>query len=239
MTETKNIMKKLKLAFLATMMTIGCSAQGYKSDHSHAQETSDNPALTETPEAKKQYHDFIMQVGNEIIRILAQKNQSMTVRKAEFKTILLKYFNMPAIAEVVLGTKIWGELSPEQRKDYTHLFEQAVVENYAAKFNNYNNQKLEVKRIVANVTPNESVVYSNIVQPNGAVFHKIEWTISNHNKVMQVSDIKIEGISMCRTLSTDYRGVYKRGGFTALRTYLNSRISNPTPGNSNTNGTQE
>lgn len=195
--------------------------------------TQDNTANTDAPVlSSKAYEDFVDQTGNEIINILVNKDAPMDSRKADFRKVLNRKFDMRAIGRFVMA-RYWRVFDQAQKDTYLSLFENAVVENYAAQFDNYHNEKLEVKGSYE--TPDKGmVVQSTIIRPAGGPPLKVDWKIFNSKGTMKVLDIIVDGVSMSITLRSEYMGVFQSkggatgGGIEGLFAYLKDKIANPT-----------
>lgn len=179
----------------------------------------------------KVYEDFVNQTGNEIINILVNKDAPMESRKADFRKVLSSKFDMQAIGRFVMA-RYWRVFDQSQKNTYLSLFENAVVENYAAQFDNYHNEKLEVKGSYE--TPDKGlVVQSTIIRPAGGPPLKVDWKVFQTKGGLKVLDIIVDGVSMSITLRSEYMGVFQSkggatgGGIDGLFTYLKEKIANP------------
>jgi len=170
---------------------------------------------------------FVENIGNEIITILVHRHQPMEVRKKNFRAILNRDFDMPSIGKFVIA-RYWRTMSPQQKEEYLYLFVDAVVENYASQFNNYNNEKLKVKHSRRS-QDGGFVVLSEIYRPGKGAPLKVEWKIFITKRGKKVVDIIVDGVSMSITLRSEYASVYNdRGGVEGLLRYLRQKIEKST-----------
>lgn len=200
-----------------------------------------NPLVAKTPDTQgpvviqdtKSYEDFVAETGNDIIHILVNKEKPMPQRKEEFALVLHKQFDMRAIGKFVMS-KHWRGFSKDQREEFLKLFNDAVVENYASQFDNYHNEKLNVKGAYG--TPDGGVVVQSVViRPAGGPPLKVDWKVFQTKAGPKVLDIVVDGVSMSITLRSEYAGVFQsKGGFAGdgvqgLFKYLRDKIESPEP----------
>lgn len=167
---------------------------------------------------------FVGNVGNEIISVLVNKGQPLSARKETFRGILYQNFDMKSIGKFVLA-RYWKRLEADQKQEYLKLFEDAVVENYASQFDNYNNEKLQV---TGSYQTKDSglVVQSKILRPAGAPPLQVDWKVFHTKNGFKVLDIVVNGVSMSITLRSEYMNVYTtRHGIDGLLTYLQEKIT--------------
>ena len=224
MTEKLNIKKSLNL--LGGCL-LGVMASGFMTvANLYAQDA-------ETAESKNsdQYEAFVNKTGNAIIQILVNKGSPLSSRKIEFRRVLNSQFDMNAIGKFVMS-KYWRGLNEDQKQTFLKLFKEAVVENYAAQFDNYHNEKLDVRGSYE--TPDKGiVVQSHIIRPAGGPPLKVDWKIFRTKNGFKVLDIVVDGVSMSITLRSEYTGVFQSnggmggGGVEALFKYLRDKISSP------------
>jgi phospholipid transport system substrate-binding protein len=183
-----------------------------------------NELLSEGQDKASEVESFVTNIGNEIITILVQRSQPLASRKVAFRAILDRDFDMPSIGKFVIS-RYWRGMSNDQQQDYINLFVNAVVESYAAQFDNYNNEKLEVLNS-RNTGDSGFLVNSTIIRPGKGQPLKVEWKIFKTPKGMKVLDIVVDGISMSISLRSEYSAVVNsHGGVEGLLDYLREKSS--------------
>lgn len=165
---------------------------------------------TLSPEKVKKAQEFIEKVGNEIIQILVNKNEPLAKRKETFRVVLKRDFDIPAIGQFVLAEK-WRGLSDGDRKKFLALFENAIVDNYSAQFDNYNNETLTVRN-GSSGKDGGAVVFSVINRQAGSPPLSVSWVVFPKKDQFRVLDIKIEGVSMSITQRNDYKSIIQSNG---------------------------
>lgn len=180
---------------------------------------NDAQKSAETGETEK----FVSELGNKIIQILVRKETPMAQRKENFRQVLHDNFDMGSIGKFVIA-RYWRALGDKQQ-DYLKLFEDAVVENYASQFDNYQNEKLQVKSSTES-QDSGIVVKSIIVRPNKGQPLKVDWKIFKTKRGLKVVDIIVDSVSMSITLRNEYTSVYsERGGADGLLKYLKDKAA--------------
>lgn len=161
------------------------------------------------------YQKFVEETGNEIIQVLVHKDDPMPERKKAFRAILQTKFSVPSIAKFVLA-RYWRTADDGQKARYLALFETAIVENYAAQFDNYANEKLEVTGAQPTDDGEGMLVTSRILRPSGGQPLQVDWKVYAQHKdgqqVMKVVDIVVNGVSMSITQRSEYAGLIQQAG---------------------------
>jgi len=163
-----------------------------------------------TSQESEPYKSFITSLGNNIINILVNKNAPLIQRKEKFRQVLRDYFDVPEIGKFVLA-RYWKRTTDQQKKEYLALFEDAIVDNYAAQFDNYQNEILEVQNVRED-SDQGVLVMSIIKRQTGAPPLKIDWKIFQTKRGLRVYDIIINGVSMSITQRSEYGGIISQNG---------------------------
>src|SRR5262249_17457753 len=77
---------------------------------------------------------FVQNMGNKAIVILADKNMALEQRKQKYRDILRDSFDLETIGHFVLG-RSWNSATPEQQQTFMKLFEEIVLETYGDRLN--------------------------------------------------------------------------------------------------------
>jgi phospholipid transport system substrate-binding protein len=218
-------MKMSSVTHVIFVTVMLCCFQGYTVQAQSSDVSVSDNSTSNDKSSKVQ--DFINKIGNEIINILVHRSQPLEARKKAFRSILDRDFDMPSIGKFVIA-RYWRGMDSSQQKEYLHLFVQAVVENYAAQFDNYQNEKL----VVSSSRQTEDggyVVSSAIIRPGKGQPLKVEWKVFKTPRGMKVLDIVIDGVSMSITLRSEYSAVFnERGGVGGVISYLREKCSDTT-----------
>jgi phospholipid transport system substrate-binding protein len=199
-----------RLAVAATavfMMSAALAGAGMMADASAQapQQAQGRGAAASVPEAGS----FISNLADEAIAGVTDTSISDEERVRRFRELLKVKFDVPQIARFVLG-RYWRVASPEERDTYTQLFEDYIVQTYASRFREYNNENLKVQNATRN--PDGDVMVVSNIERNGPPI-RVEWKLQADGKTFKIVDVVIEGVSMAVTQRDDFAAtIQARGG---------------------------
>ena len=162
-------------------------------------------AALATPQGK-----FIQALGDRAIAILADKSLNAERRNGKFRDMMHDSFDLATIGRFVIGRN-WQAATPEQQKEYMHLFEELVVKTYSDRFALYTGENFHVKA----VTPEgdrDFIVNSEILHPDGSPPSTVDWRLRQKEGKMGIIDVVVEGVSMSVTQRQEYASVIERSG---------------------------
>ena len=162
---------------------------------------------------KNEANDFVVDIGNQAIKILKIPVDDKEKRKKELQTLLQEKFDMPFIAKIILGKKIFGETSEEKFKKFSEIFELHIVKIYSSQLGTYKGQKFTVNS--TDIKKKDAFVYSTIESPDYPTT-TIVWRVRNREKGLRVIDMQVEGVSLLRTKRNDFEVVLNSQGIDGL-----------------------
>ena len=151
---------------------------------------------------------LIRNLGKEAIDTLTVKSLDDREREMRFRSILQRAFDMQLIARSTLG-HYWRIATPEQRKEYVKLFEDFVVQAYAARFKEYSGESFKVGQ-TRPLNGRETLVNSQIVRPDQAPV-VVQWRVRDGDG-SRIVDVIVEGISMLVTHRDEFAAVIQQHG---------------------------
>lgn len=179
-------------------------------------------AHSELQENRK-YEAFIITLGNNVIQILVNKDEKLVKRKEKFRSEIQQHFALKSIGRFILA-RYWRRLNEKQQQEYLQLFEDAVIENYAAQFDSYDNEKLVIKSS-RETTDGGIVVRSDIRRPGKGEPLHIDWKVFNTKRGPKVLDVVVNNVSMSITLRNEYASaIQNRGSIEGFLDYLREKI---------------
>lgn len=153
-----------------------------------------------------EYEAFAKETGKEIIAILKDESKSFDERKENFRTVLQTRFSLPSIARFVLA-RYWRRANDAQKERYLDLFEEATVANYAAQFDNYNNETIEI----LSARPGKkkaAIVSTQINRPTGGDPLKVDWYMAKSKSGdIKIVNLYVNGVSMSITQRSEYNAM--------------------------------
>ena len=152
---------------------------------------------------------FIKRVGKQAIDSLTATNLPDSEREKRFREILEDTFDVKLIARFTLG-RYWRRASEEQRKEYVHLFEDFIVQAYAARFKNYAGERFEVGQ-VRDINDQDQLVQSDIVLQDGRKI-PVHWRVRGEKQMYRIVDVVVEGVSMAITQRDEFSSIINQHG---------------------------
>lgn len=188
------------------------------------------PAATEAALAGRQASpesQFIQDLGNRALAVLADKKISQDQRSDRFRAMLRESFDLPVIGRFAMG-RAWLSATAEQRDEYMRLFERLVVKTYSDRFAMYTGEGFKV-RAVRPEGDHDFVVSSDITHPDGSPPTTVDWRLRQKNDKFGIIDVVVEGVSMCVTQRQEYAAVIQRNGgnIDALLDMMRARLAEP------------
>jgi phospholipid transport system substrate-binding protein len=167
---------------------------------------------------------FMSDLGNQILGIITDKQLTPVQRKDQFKSLADSAFDVPKIAQFVLG-RYWRTASDQQKKDFVGSFEEYMINVYWSRFNSYNGETLRVGS-----TKDEGngtiLVTTDILRPDtGQPPVQVSWSIIKNADGFKIRDASLEGVSQALTYRDEFASIIERNGGSvdALITQLKER----------------
>jgi phospholipid transport system substrate-binding protein len=170
---------------------------------------------------------FMSDLGNQILGIITDKQLTPVQRKDQFKSLADSAFDVPKIAQFVLG-RYWRTASDQQKRDFSAAFEDYMINVYWSRFNSYNGETLKVGS--AKDEGNGTIlVTTDILRPDtGQPPVKVSWSIVKNGDGYKIRDASLEGVSQALTYRDEFSSIIERNGGSvdALVTQLKERAKN-------------
>ena len=163
--------------------------------------------------SENEANNFIVDIGNQAIKILKIPVDDKEKRKQELQSLLQEKFAMPFIAKIILGKEINKTISEEKFKKFANIFEVHIVNVYSSQLGTYKGQKFTVKN--TEIKKKDAFVYSTIDSPDYPTTN-IVWRVRNLGKDLKVIDMQVEGVSLLRTKRNDFKMVLDSQGIDGL-----------------------
>jgi phospholipid transport system substrate-binding protein len=165
---------------------------------------------------------FIAALGNQAIQVLGP-SVSQSQRIARFRQLFQSDFDVPGIGQFVLG-RYWRTASPEEQQEFLRLFQEYIVQSYAAQLGEYGGEPFRVTG--SRPSGNETVVTSEIDRHSGSRI-VVDWYVVERGGAPKISDVYVGGVSMKVTQRDQFASVIQRNGgkVDALLTMLRQRVA--------------
>ncbi len=156
---------------------------------------------------------FVVDIGNQAIKILKIPVDDKEKRKNELRNLLQQKFDMQLISKVILGSKVSKGASEQQLKKFAEVFELHIVKIYSSQLGTYKGQVFKVNN--TEINKKDAFVYSTIDSPEYPITN-IVWRIRERNNVPKVIDMQVEGVSLLRTKKNDFAMILDQIGLDGL-----------------------
>ena len=168
--------------------------------------------------------DFVQGLGNKAIATLADPKVSKDQAKVVFRDLLNQNFDINTISRFVLG-RYWNVATEAEKKEYSTLFEQMIVEVYAERFSQYGGEQFKVIGAQAS-GENDAIVTSQVLSPSGQPSVNVSWRVRSKDGSFKVIDVIVENVSMSVTQRSEFASLIESNGskFEALLVALRQRI---------------
>src|SRR5258707_11599377 len=98
--------------------------------------------LAAAPAGAQDAQAFVAQLGNQAIQVLGP-SVSPAQRVARFRQLFRDDFDVPGLGQFVLG-RYWRTATPEEQQEFLRLFQEYIVQSYAARLGEYGGEPFRV-----------------------------------------------------------------------------------------------
>jgi phospholipid transport system substrate-binding protein len=184
------------------------------------------PAYRAFADAAAEAGQFVTQLVNQALALLANQQMAQADREAAFTHLLTDNFDIPRISRFVLG-RYWSAASEDDRSKFIDTYRTFVIRTYAARFSSYSG---ETFRVVNTHPEGEefTLVNSEIIHPSGSPPAKVAWRVHKGADGFKIVDIDVEGVSMMVTQREEFASVLQHSGGTvaSLTQALQQKMQN-------------
>jgi phospholipid transport system substrate-binding protein len=187
--------------------------------------TGQNTAATADEALQTPAGKFIQDLGNNAIKIIADKSLNQQQREAKYHDILHNAFDLKTIGHFVIG-RAYNTATPDQQQEYMKLFEELVVKIYGARLNFYSGENFHVKG-VRQESDQDRMVKSEITHSGGAEPTTVDWRVRQQNDgKLAIIDVIVSGVSQSVTQRQEFASIIQRDGgkIDGLLTVMRERI---------------
>jgi phospholipid transport system substrate-binding protein len=132
--------------------------------------------------------------------------------------------DLSGILQTSVGAR-WATLTPEQQVGLMTVFRRFTIASYAARFDSFDGQRLEVEPELRNIGSAEEIVHTTIVSSSGTL-HVLDYLMRQSGDSWKAVDVLAEGaISQVAVQRSDFRRVLTDGGADALMARLSQKAS--------------
>ena len=156
---------------------------------------------------------FVIDIGNQAIKILKIPVDDKQKRKNELQNLLQEKFDMQLISKVILGSKVTKSATSDQLNKFSKAFELHIVKIYSSQLGTYKGQVFTVNN--TEIKKKDAFVYSTIESPDYPTTN-IVWRLRERGSIPKVIDMQVEGVSLLRTKKNDFVMILDQIGLDGL-----------------------
>jgi phospholipid transport system substrate-binding protein len=151
---------------------------------------------------------FVDNLGRQLVVVVA--NPSKEARRAEFRRLFHKEFDVHRLSWFVLG-RISRTMTPPERQQFLELFENYVVASYSDRLSDYVAGG-GAPRVIGSRPDSDGVIVSSEFSPGSGAM-RVDWRLRPHHHTYKITDIIIDGVSMAASGRSELEGVAERNGW--------------------------
>ncbi|HLI10401.1 MAG TPA: ABC transporter substrate-binding protein [Alphaproteobacteria bacterium] len=173
------------------------------------------------PTSPEQAAAFITDIGNRVIKVLANHGLAPAQRDARVKALLDEGLDLAAIGRFALGPA-GRTATPEQRSEYDKLFHDYVLTSYARRFSAYSGETFKVTSAQP-IAGSDALVLTQVTRPSGEIVN-VDWRVRDEDGHMKILDVLIEGVSLVVTQRQEFAAVEQNKGIDGLLQSMRQQI---------------
>jgi len=196
------------LVFVPTLF-VGAYAHGFSSP-SFKNVGSPSVTLISTTQTETEATAFVKTMVDNGLNFLSNPKLSKKQKASKFHSLLNQNFDLDAIGKFAVG-RYWRKMTAKQQAEYLSVFKSMLVGVYAARFDEYQGQTVELLNTVV-LSKKDTLVKSRIITPKGGPEVPVDWRVRHKNGTYKIIDVMVAGVSMSVTQRSDFSSVIQRGG---------------------------
>lgn len=139
-------------------------------------------------------------------------------------------FDLPGVLAASVGLG-WSSLSPQQKQELLEVFTRYTVASYAANFDSYNGERIEILPQFQRQVGQDMVVATQIVPGNGDAPTRLDYVMRSTPQGWKAVDVLADGsISRVATQRSDFRSLLAGGNPQPLINSLNRKVASLSKG---------
>lgn len=157
---------------------------------------------------------FVRVLIDRAIEVLKLPSGQKAQREKGFRELLVASFDLPLITRLVVG-RHWRQASEDQQSAFTQVFEEHIVKVYTSQLGVYEDEKVEVRNVVAR-TDRDTIVSTEVVRKEDPPL-RLDWLVREDGLgTYKIIDVAAEGVSMMTTKRSEFSSVIAREGLDGL-----------------------
>ena len=154
---------------------------------------------------------FIVQLDAEATATMKDGSISTADRVRRFGDIVGRDFDVPEIAQIVLG-RYWDRASIAERADFTNVFQAYMIRVYSDNFADYGGDSFRVIDQTASSDGTTTIVRTSITPSATGKTITLEWLVSKKPDGFKVYDLSVDGVSLVAAQQEEFASIIGRTG---------------------------
>lgn len=184
--------------------------------HSAFTEETTDDSYDAAIEVVEQLHTVLLKV------MQAADSMEFSERYSTLEPVISESFDTPVITKVILS-RYWKDLTPQQREDFIHLFNQLTVATYASRFDSFNDDVFTT--ITVKQLKKGRILVRTEIQSNGDDPVKLDYLMHKNNGQWFIISVIADGVNDLSLKRAEYSTVIKNNGYEYLVTNIAKKIA--------------
>jgi phospholipid transport system substrate-binding protein len=143
-------------------------------------------------------------------------------RREKLAPAVDKAYNLPLMARLSVGPQ-WKSLTPEEQKRFVAGFRELTLSTYAARFDGYSGEKLEVEN--NQDAQGGKIVSTKLIKSDGEPI-QLNYLMRQEDGAWKIIDVYLKGtVSELATRRSEFSSVLRRDGGEALLKVMDQKIA--------------
>lgn len=170
---------------------------------------------------KDKIASFMQERINEATNVIQQKDLDLQAKGQHIFALLDEAFDYNLMARLSLGSKVWLELSEEQKVEFTQKFISFLKQSYIEKLNLYTDEKLN---IIGQKNINDQRIWLETQLIGSKEAFNINYKFyKSDSDAWYIYDVDIIGVSLMQTYRAQFSDILKTDDFDTLLAKLETK----------------
>jgi phospholipid transport system substrate-binding protein len=176
---------------------------------------------TAVADGKSDAGKVVRQTVDSCLDALSNKELSDDAKYDHIVTCIRPVFDFALMGKLALGKKQWPRLNEGQRKEYTGLFVQQLLNSYAHKIMLFSGETIEYKEPLQ--VKSKVHVGASVVSADGRT--KILYKLYKSRAGWKIYDVEIKGVSIVSSYRAQYAEIMNAGTAEDLLKKMKEKVS--------------
>lgn len=153
---------------------------------------------------------FVRRAGSQLAEIVNQPG-SIQEKRSQLQPFIDRVADVDSVARFCLG-RYWRQATPEQQREYLHLFHAILMRNILSRINEERGQA-GVHVTINRAEPREDEYYvATVVERADNPPANVTWVVADESGTPKIVDVIAEGTSLRLTQRSDYASFLAHNG---------------------------